>query len=70
MTSEAFKSAKRLEFNIQRLEIFIKDVEKMEHYCQGFDIHENPETTAEVKRLLLTDLRQRLAEQRAEFAAL
>ncbi len=52
MTEAKFKEAKRLEFRITRLEIFIKNIANQDHFCNAIDIHEAPETTAAAKKIL------------------
>ncbi len=70
MTGETLRRAKSIEFNLRRLDSFLSDAENMAHFCNGFDIHESPETTEQMKTLLLADLREKRKQEQAAFDAL
>lgn len=70
MTEQQLKAAKRLEFRIQRLQSFIDTTERMASFCNATDVHEDEATTAACKKLLLDDLRSKLAIEQAEFESL
>lgn len=70
MDHETYKAARALEIKIDKISDFLKTVERLEAFCQGFPVRESPEVTAQCKLLLRTDLTAQLKQAQEDFASL